>query len=61
MTAFPGLWRYATGGHFTVFFQHLPRLYLGKLPTDCLQGSTKAKPRYLYDSGVSFAVLVPER
>jgi hypothetical protein len=31
------------------------------LATQWLHGATKAKPRYLYGSGVPFAVLVPER
>jgi hypothetical protein len=31
------------------------------LATQWLHGTKKAKPRYLYDSGVFFAVLVPER
>jgi hypothetical protein len=32
-----------------------------RMATQWLHGTIKAKPRYLYDSGVSFAVLVPER
>ncbi|MFG5779187.1 hypothetical protein ACFIQF_19170 [Comamonas sp. J-3] len=34
--------------------------YLADLPTDCLQGRTKEKPHYRFDSGVFFICVVPE-
>jgi hypothetical protein len=36
-------------------------VHSGNLPTDCLQVIGKEKARYQIDSGLSFAVLVPER
>ena len=38
-------------------FLRLPlALHSGNLPTDCLQATEKEKPRYQFDSGVSFVL-----
>jgi hypothetical protein len=38
-----------------------PRLYLGDLPTDCLQGPNAKRACCAFDSSKPLGVLVPER